>query len=381
MAKELSSQKEKLSVLLIGPDINSKGGVAASIALLHGFLITRSVKAKCISTINPEVHQERNILIYLKALLAILKELLLKRTDVVHIHTASRGSFLRKSIICILCLVLRTPYIIHLHGGGFRDFYNNLSKFGKSYLRLIFKYSSSVITLSKYWQEWVAEELGPSRATVIHNGVQEITFKPEEIARTTPTVLFLGMLGKNKGTDVLIDAMRIVFKHHPNAILTLCGNGDIDAYRQQAHGLPNVQFLGWINSDERKAALGRATIYCLPSWKEGLPFSILEAMSAGLPIISTPVGSIPEAVIDEKNGFLVPPGDSHELARRIIQLLSDHKLLESMGRASRELQRQKFSFIAMGESCITEYIRAAKKNIDPPHNKKLHPLKSKRTKS
>lgn len=344
-----------LEVILIGPDVNAKGGIAASIALLEDFINSQNLKVSCISTTNPDSGFLMNFWIYLKALFSLTKRLIFSRPDIVHTHMASRGSFIRKSIICLICMLFRTPYIIHLHGGGFKDFYQSLWGLGKAYLRFVFKKSARVIVLSRFWHEWVAAELQQNHVTVVHNGVHEIVFKPGELNKASPTVLFLGLLGKNKGTDVLIDAMRIVAARIPDVVLELCGNGDIDHYKEQAYDLPNVRFLGWIDENGRRAALGRATVYCLPSWKEGLPFSILEAMSAGLPVISTPVGSIPEAVLDRVSGYLVQPGDARALASAILRILKNPNLAKKMGSAGKELQSRKFSYSAMGESCLNVY--------------------------
>lgn len=346
-------EKKGLEIIQIGPATTAKGGVSASIAQLEQSLNSQRVKVTCIPTINPD--SSFGLGIYLSALLRLGKRLFFYRPDLVHVHMASRGSFVRKSIVCLLCLAFRVPYIIHLHGGGFKDFYQGLLGFWKIYLRYIFKNASVVITLSEFWCEWVVEELTVCKAMVVHNGVKEINFLPEETNKSRPTILFLGLLGSNKGTDVLIEAMRKVNAVFPNAILELCGNGDLEFYKRQARDLPSVIFHGWVNEKERRAALARATIYCLPSWKEGLPFSILEAMSAGLPVISTPVGSIPEAVVDGVNGYLVPPGDIEALSDAITQLLLKPKLASQMGVAGKEMHRKNFSLSVMIEGCKDAY--------------------------
>lgn len=342
-----------LEVVHIGPDPASKGGIAASISLMIDVISNQGFKASSISTINPG--SGFGLWVYLNAFLSVLNKLVFNRPDLVHIHMASSGSFIRKSMICLLCQMFKMPYIIHLHGGGFKDFYCGLWGPGKSYVRLVFRKASVVIALSEFWSEWVLAELNARHVVIVNNGVKALEFSPDELHKDKPTILFLGLLGKNKGTDVLIEAMRKVNVVFPNAVLELCGNGDVEFYKRQARDLPGVIFHGWVNEKERKAALARATIYCLPSWKEGLPLSILEAMSAGLPVISTSVGSIPEVVVDGVSGYLIQPGDISALAQAIIRLLSDPHLAEKMGLAGKELHRERYDISVMAKGCMDAY--------------------------
>lgn len=367
MKKDRSNKNSNLKILLIGPDADAKGGISASISLINRSLKEHGVSVFKLATVNPDSGAPIRLIIFVKSILLAFWKLMYFRPNIAHIHMASRGSFLRKSIICLLCLAFKTPYIIHLHGGGFRDFYQGLSRLPKLYLRFIFKKSSCTITLSSFWSEWVKTEFNPRCVVVVPNGVHDISFQSEERSKSAPTVLFLGLLGKNKGTDTLIEAMRKVAYRKPDAVLELCGNGDIAHYKEQARGIPNVKFLGWINTNEKIAALERARVYCLPSWKEGLPFSILEAMSAGLPVISTPVGSIPEAVINGVNGFLVQPGDVDGLSDAILEVLSNSDLAQKMGAAGHKIQKERFSIPAMTEGCFEAY-HAAIMQKQPNHH-------------
>src|SRR5690554_800424 len=119
------TQVASLEVVHIGPDPASKGGIAASISLLIDFISNQDLKLSSIPTINPG--SGSGLWVYLNSLLSVLNKLVFNRPDLLHIHMASRGSFIRKSMICLLCQVFKMPYIIHLHGGGFKDFYCSLS--------------------------------------------------------------------------------------------------------------------------------------------------------------------------------------------------------------------------------------------------------------
>ncbi|MCY1515673.1 glycosyltransferase, GG-Bacteroidales peptide system [compost metagenome] len=270
-----------MNITLIGPSLNQRGGIVSVISGLRDFLTQKHVNIRTIGT-TADGSIWKIISTFIQAWLITLSLCLLRKTDVIHLHIASRGSCLRKSTLALTCWMLRTPFILHLHGAEFQAFYNNELPFiGRQFVKFIFRRAARVIALSNSWQDWLNVTLKLKNVTVVFNGVPTIatTNVPKQ-----NTILFLGRLGPRKGTDELISAMRMVIRNFPDAVLELGGDGDIDHYRQQAGNLPNIRFLGWIDDNERAAALSRANIFCLPSWNEGLPMSVLEAMSAGLPV-------------------------------------------------------------------------------------------------
>lgn len=349
-----------MRVTLVGPSLNQRGGIVSVTKEIRDYLVTKGVTVQIIGTTTGQ-HGWRGKITFIQAWISIISTCLLRKTDLVHLNMASRGSCLRKSIICLTCWLFRTPYVIHLHGGGFQNFHENeIGYFGRCLVNFLFSRAACVIALSLAWETWLKSAIKLKNVTTVFNGVPN--FDLDTSKQKKPTILFLGLLGSNKGTDVLINAMREVNRQIPQAVLELGGDGDIDTYRQQAADLPNVRFLGWVDNEGRKAALSRSTIYCLPSWKEGLPMSILEAMSAALPVVSTPVGGIPEAVKEGVTGLLVQPGDVHGLANALCQLLLDPSKAKSMGLKGQALQRSKFSADAMGSACLKIYESCTIKN-------------------
>ena len=101
-----------------------------------------------------------------------------------------------------------------------------------------------------------------------------------------------------------------------------------------------AQFVGWISGPQKHQLLSESDLYILPSYNEGLPLSILEAMSYRLPVISTPVGGTAEAVQEGVNGFLVPPGDKAALHDRLLRFIAQPDLIVTMGNASGQIIRQ-----------------------------------------
>jgi glycosyltransferase involved in cell wall biosynthesis len=149
------------------------------------------------------------------------------------------------------------------------------------------------------------------------------------------TVLALGRLGQRKGTYDLLCAVESLPAHVRSRVhLRLAGDGEVDQVRAQvaARGLGDtVDVVGWLGPRERDEALRQADIFVLPSYDEGLPMALLEAMAHGLVPITTPVGGIPEAVTDGVHGLLVPPGDPAALARALHRLVENDTLRERLG--------------------------------------------------
>lgn len=347
-----------MNIVLVGPSLAQRGGVVSVLKSLREFFIANGSTVRTIAT-TMEGGKTQSALAFLRAWVAVLDACLVHRADVVHLHMASRGSCLRKSILGLTCWAFRTPFIIHLHGGRFSVFHDEeLGYIGRAFVDFAFRRAARVIALSVTWQAWLETTMNLKQVAVVFNGVPSHTSTRKD--QRTPTILFLGRLSPNKGTGELIAAMREVTQKIPNSVLELGGDGDIETYRQQASDLPNVRFLGWVDDAGRQAALARATVYCLPSWNEGLPMSVLEAMSAGLPVISTPVGGIPEAVTEGVTGFLVQPGDTKGLAAALCKLLLNPAMATAMGSEGQICHRDRFSAESMGRSCLEVYASCVK---------------------
>lgn len=347
-----------MKIVLVGPSLMQRGGVVSVIKSLEGFLNSRGATVRTIAT-TTEGGKSHNLRTFLSAWLSIINACTLQRADIVHLHMASRGSCLRKTILGLTCWLLRMPFVIHLHGGKFSKFHDTeLGPIGRNFVDFVFRRAASVIALSQTWQEWLKTAINLKKVTIVFNGVPSYTSTQKDT--TKPIILFLGRLCTNKGTGELINAMIDVMEKFPNSVLELGGDGDLEIYRRQASNSPNIKFLGWIDDAGRQAALARASIYCLPSWNEGLPMSVLEAMSAGLPVVSTPVGGIPEAITEGVTGFLIPPGDIKQLAAALCKLLNDPEQAAMMGKRGQERHRDRFSAESMGNSCLEVYASCLK---------------------
>lgn len=200
--------------------------------------------------------------------------------------------------------------------------------------------------------DWLPRVAGKVR--VIHNGVPPASFNYTTEMRAEaradlgvspdqPVLLFVGGLHYRKGADVLIRA--VVGLPPPACRLLVCGEGELaDDLRASAAelGLGDcVRFLGYRR--DVPALMAAADLFVLPSRWEGCPMVILEAMAAGLPIVATAVGGVPELIRDGQEGLLVPPENPVALAEALQGLLGDSQLAARLGNQARARARQVFS--------------------------------------
>ena len=287
-------------------------------------------------------HEDTGLLrrstIFLVALIRLFALLWTRRVALVHAHTAMYGSFWRKTIVTWLARAFGCPVLIHMHGSQFEQFHDGCGPRRRAIIRRVLQAVEAVVVLSEHGRN-VVERVAPGvKAEVIHNFVNAARIRAEcasvGVARAPNRILFLGQVGRRKGVHDLLTALTGVIKSVPDARLTAAGSGEIDGLRRLAADLgveSHVEFPGWVDGRDKIRLLAEATVYALPSYNEGMPVSVLEAMAAGLPVISTPVAGIPEIVRDGSEGLLVPPGAPDKLAAAIILLLRDPEVAKMMG--------------------------------------------------
>ena len=178
------------------------------------------------------------------------------------------------------------------------------------------------------------------RLRIVHCGVTPGRYEAPERAGTALDLLFVGRLTAIKGLRVLFDALEEVRATHPRVTLTLAGDGDDRAFAEAAaRRLGGVTLLGFQSQTEIAEALARSDALVLPSFAEGLPVVLMEAMASGRPVIATRVGGVAELVEDGASGLLVPPGSASDLAGAIRRLADDPALRRKLGRRGRETVR------------------------------------------
>lgn len=186
------------------------------------------------------------------------------------------------------------------------------------------------------------------RMRIVHCGVVPARYgrDPARPAGDPQRVVFVGRLDSVKGGRLLLEAFGQLRARHPQALLEIVGDGpDRAAMEARAAELglgDRATFLGYRTQDQVAQVLSRADMLVLPSFAEGVPVVLMEAMASSLPVVSTRIAGIPELVTDHEAGFLAPAGDMETLVARIDTLLSDPERARQMGAAGRAMVERDF---------------------------------------
>ena len=288
--------------------------------------------------------------IFIAAFAQFLRLLLSAQVSAVHAHVAMRGSFWRKSIFLWTARLFRRPFLVHLHGSQFETFYEKeCGPLRQALVRALFRHAHAVIVLSENWRAYISRIEPRARVLIIHNFVNIEALQQDLAAsrteRDAQAILFLGELGHRKGIYDLIRVMPTVLAECPSAHLYVGGTGEMAKVEEAVSSAKvghAVTLLGWVVGADKIKALARSSVYVLPSYNENFPVSILEAMSAGIPVISTAVGGIPDMIEDGVDGYLIQPGEVERLGGHLRRLLTDRTLRERMGSAALRKVRQHF---------------------------------------
>lgn len=276
------------------------------------------------------------------------------RVALLHCHVSMYGSFWRKSLFAMMARMFHIPVLFHLHGSKTKEFYQGLPQFAQRLADRQLAAASVVLVLSESWREFVLG-LAPSARVVVLPNYVDIPQRmisdirqtgAAESGRNQVTVLFLGLIGERKGVYDLLRAFAGAASCVPHLHLRVAGNGEMEKARHLADELrlhDRVDFPGWVDAQARNELLAEADIFVLPSYNEGLPVSVLEAMAWALPVITTPVGGIPELITHQIEGILVPPGDVAGLQAWLETLADDANLRRRLGDAARDVVRHRFS--------------------------------------
>jgi glycosyltransferase involved in cell wall biosynthesis len=263
-----------------------------------------------------------------------------REVDVVHICLSLKGSAYRKAAVARVAQYCRVPYVVHLHGGGFEFFWLTAGGRLRRAVDRLFLESAKIVLLGRYWVGVFAGWLPQTgnKVVVLPNSTPGSTMEGEPSKDGRVRLTFLGELGRRKGSPQLMEALgRLATRKDWTA--TLAGNGDVEETRASARRLgieDKVEIPGWLDSEATAQVLRRSDVLVLPTFIENLPMTILEAFACGIPVVTTPVAAITEAVEHERNGLLVPVGDIDALTDALRRLIEDPDLRGRLGRAARE---------------------------------------------
>lgn len=279
---------------------------------------------------------------------------LLPFCKLVHIHMSEPPSAIRKCLFMPFAKLLGKKVIVHFHAFSPETTIN--SKYQKIY-KYLFNEADCVIVLSQLWEKYVNDtfHLG-DKVKVIYNPCTTEILKEEYVKKNQ--ILFAGTVNARKGYADMIKAFAKIASEYPDWSIVFAGNGEIDNGKKLAkqYGIDNQTiFLGWVNGKAKDKVFKESKIFCLPSYAEGFPMAVLDAWAYGLPVITTPVGGIPDIAEDGKNMLLFNAGDTEKLAYNMKALIDNEDLRNHIIYESIKLSKTTFNIDTINKQIESLY--------------------------
>ena len=335
-------------VLVIATSRKTRGGITAVLKLYEQSQMWQHYHCHWIGT-----HRDGGILCKLWYFIQALVQYvcLLSFYDIVHIHFSLPGSAERKYPFFKMAKVLHKKTVIHLHCG------TQIDDIWSPVYQKMFEQCDCAIVLSESLKNKIEEHIGENdKIKVVYNPCPIITDSTSY--KKGNYILFSGTLYEGKGYKDLIRAFAKISNKHPDWKIVLVGNGEEVLAYELAKSLnieQQVLLLGWVNGQEKHKVFCEAQALCLPSYAEGFPMAVLDAWAYGLPVITTPVGGVPDVAIDGENMLLFNPGDIDALSEKLDLLMKDESLRERMSSESVKLATEKFNLANITEQVSAIY--------------------------
>lgn len=274
---------------------------------------------------------------------------------------AEKGSTFRKGKIAKWGKFAHKKVIIHLHAGPFMAWYGTLSGLQKRKVCKIFSYADEVFVLGNYWKKELSSIINADKITVMYNGADcppENRYNPEG-----KYIVYLGVMNKQKGIYDLLNAIKKIDSIIDKEIkVLLCGNdleGNVKKIINSNNLNKRIDMPGWINKKQRLDIFKNTMLIVLPSYYEGLSMTIIEAMSYGIPVITTNISTMPELL--GENGYMYLPGDINALCKLLCSLIKDKKERLRLSETGYSRAKKFFSTEVFINKTLNEYKKLLKK--------------------
>lgn len=340
MSNLISSQISK-KVLFLGVSMKTKGGMTAVLVSYKKYIENMQFI--------PTWKLGNKLIKSWYAIQAIIRTIIQcqfnKDIKIVHIHGAANASFYRCKIFINLAKRFGKKVILHEHAADFVEFYNQAEN--KQEIVDTINKCDKLIVLSESWKNYfISIGVDSNRINVLNNIVSPPVIKPITRTDNELHLLYMGEISNRKGAFDLLNAINSEKEHFRSKLkLRMGGNevdGNIKEYIRTNKLEDIVSYEGWIAGEHKTECLNWADVYILPSYNEGLPIAILEAMSYSHPVISTPVGGIPEIIKNDHNGILVEPGNVQEISQAIKYYIENKDKIKSHGQNGYEIVKDFF---------------------------------------
>jgi glycosyltransferase involved in cell wall biosynthesis len=332
-----------LRLVMLGPSAETRSSAAAAVAAYREHGLFGRWPVRYLAT-HGEPGAAGNLGLALKATREFGELLGEHRRVVLHVHSAFGKGFWRDAAFMAIALAARCPVILQFHGGGAERFHDALSAPLRALFAWLVSHTACVVVPHESQRAWLRGVAREANAVCVPPALPKLDVRREEAGPNM--ILFLGRLTAEKGVFDLLEAVAALRASVPDVRLICAGDGDRTAVARYAERLgiaDGVKFTGWVGPSGKRALLESAAAFALPSYTESLPVSLLEALGAGVPTVATPVGAIPDVLVDGVTGHLVAPGDKAGLKRALAKLLLDRPAAARLGETARQSVRLRFA--------------------------------------
>lgn len=338
------------NVMMVGSAERSNGGVSTVLKLLKTSFLWNKYNCYWLGT---QIQGNKFIKLFYAIKAYIVVFFIIWKYKIIHFHTVPDISLIVQLPVFLLAILWRKKIILHLHVG------NQIKDFKDSKLfHFCIKKSDKVLLLSQSWTSQF-KQLFPSlnvSVDFLYNPC--LSVESLDYSMHKNTIIFAAHLNSNKAYDVLLKGFEIINKKYPEWGLIIMGDGEVDKAKKLAVDLDisqRVTFTGYIEGKEKEKIFKEAGIYCMCSYKEGFPMVVLEAWSYGVPVITTPVGGLPEVLEEQKNSLAFNFGNYIELSQKLDFLISNYQLRTEMSSYSKEYVTKNFSLNIISEKLDSIY--------------------------
>lgn len=333
-------------VIVLGPGRNTRGGISMVIKEYENTDLWKDFNCKWIETYIDKSNFQK-IIYFLKGYISFI--LNIRTCNIVHIHISWSTTAKRKMFFFVLAKALNKKIILHLHSGA-EPIINSKVKFVYQFM---FKYSDVTILLANKIKAELNKHFYIKNPIVLYNPcLCHKTDETSTLIMKEKFILFAGTIAEKKGYVDLIQAFSLIANKHTEWKVIFAGNGEIENAKRLAklhHIEGQVIFKGWVNGEDKHQLFKKSSIFCLPSYTEGLPMAVLDAWAYGLPVITTPVGGLPDVLVPGVNALVFEPGDVETLSTYLNELIESKDLRQKISEESFKLSQGPFSIVTISK--------------------------------
>lgn len=336
----------RISILLITPSFSQKGGVVEFNKMVLKYSHEKIIPFEIKSGLKKRMSSK--IFFLIRDFSVFVYHLLSKKIDVVHINPSlGKNSVYRDGLFVSISKFFKKKVYVHWHGWNPSNEYLLEKKSVKRFLR-----ADHIKFLSANFADKFKAMGFENKLSIGNTFVDDELLKPStyETHREKKNLLFLSTISKNKGIYVALEVYQKVKLEYPSLQLIIAGEGE-ELYRVKKFCLENnlvdISFVGYVSGEKKAEVFCESDIYIFPSFYEGMPTSVLEAMAFGLPIVSSDVGALGELFERHNMGFKIVNQEIDLYVQAIEQLLSNNALYEKITQSNKEFSVYYFASVSV----------------------------------